>query len=50
MAERKSSANYWLRFAGWLIYLVVIVIFYPQFLWTAFPGLITNFALALNLM
>jgi hypothetical protein len=50
MAERKSSRSYWLRMIGWLIYLVALIIFYPQLLWTALPGIVTNFALAMNIM
>jgi hypothetical protein len=50
MAERKSSANYWLRFLGWMGFLVLLLIFYPQLLWMALPGIVTNFALALNIM
>lgn len=50
MAEHKSSANYWLRFVGWLIVLVLFIIFYPQLLWMSFPGIVTNFVLALDLM
>jgi hypothetical protein len=50
MTQRKSSANYWLRFTGWMIYLIVMIIVYPQFLWTALPGIVTNFALAMDIM
>ncbi len=50
MAERKSSSNYWLRFFGWMVVLVLLIVFYPQLLWMAFPGIVTNFALAMNLM
>ena len=50
MAERKSSANYWLRFTAWVIVFILFIVFYPQFLWIALPGIVTNFALALDLM
>jgi len=50
MAERKSSANYWVRFLLWTAYLVILIIVYPQLLWTAFPGIFTNFVLAMDLM
>jgi hypothetical protein len=50
MAERKSSKTYWLRFLGWIVFLILLLVFYPQLLWMALPGIITNFALAMNLM
>jgi len=30
--------------------LLLLVLFYPQLLWMALPGIVTNFALALNIM
>ncbi|MFT4154037.1 hypothetical protein [Parafilimonas sp.] len=50
MAERKSSGNYWLRFLGWIVVLILFIVFYPQLLWMALPGIVTNFVLALDLM
>jgi len=50
MAQRKSSGTYWLRFIGWLVVLIAFIVFYPQLLWVAFPGIFTNFVLALDLM
>jgi hypothetical protein len=50
MTQRKSSRTYWLRLVGWLIVLVAFIVFYPQLLWVALPGIVTNFALALDLM
>ena len=50
MDQQKSSGNYWLRFLGWMIFLVALIIFYPQLLWIEFPGIFTNFALELKLM
>jgi len=50
MAERKSSSTYWLRFVLWLGVLALLIFFYPQLLWMALPGIVTNFALALNIM
>ncbi|HEX5153158.1 MAG TPA: hypothetical protein VFW07_17025 [Parafilimonas sp.] len=50
MAQRKSPGTYWLRLVGWLIVLVAFIVFYPQLLWVALPGIVTNFVLALDLM
>jgi hypothetical protein len=51
MQEQKSSSRkYWLYFFMWLGVLALFLIFYPQFLWMSFPGIVTNFALALNIM
>jgi len=50
MATRKSSSNYWIRFLLWIGVLILLIVFYPQLLWMALPGIVTNFALALNIM
>ena len=50
MQERKSSSKYWLYFLMWMGILLLLVLFYPQLLWMALPGIVTNFALALNIM
>ncbi|HVX26587.1 MAG TPA: hypothetical protein VHB70_09615 [Parafilimonas sp.] len=50
MPGKKSSAKYWLYLLMWIVILIVIIIVYPGFLWMAFPGIVTNFALALNIM
>jgi hypothetical protein len=48
--EQKSTTKYWLYFLMWVIILIVLIFVYPGFLWMAFPGIVTNFALALNIM
>jgi hypothetical protein len=50
MQERKSSSKYWIYFFMWVGILILFIIFYPQFLWMSFPGIVTNFALALDIM
>ena len=50
MQEQKSSTKYWLYFFMWIGVLILFILFYPGFLWMAFPGIVTNFALALNIM
>lgn len=50
MAQQTSTNKYWLYFLMWVVILILLVIFYRGFLWMAFPGIVTNFALALNLM
>jgi hypothetical protein len=50
MTERKSSSRYWFLLLVWLGILALLVLFYPQLLWMALPGIVTNFALALDLM
>ncbi len=48
--ERSASRKYWLYLLMWLVILILLIVFYPGFLWMAFPGIVTNFALALNIM
>jgi hypothetical protein len=51
MQEQKSSSTkYWLYLLMWVVVLILFIIFYPGFLWMSFPGIVTNFALALNIM
>jgi hypothetical protein len=50
MSQRKSSSKYWLYFFMWIGILGLFIAFYPQLLWMALPGVVTNFALALNIM
>lgn len=50
MAERKSSRYYWMQFLLWIGVLILLILFYPQLLWMALPGIVTNFALGLKLM
>jgi hypothetical protein len=50
MTARKSSSRYWFLFLVWLGVLALFVLFYPQLLWMALPGIVTNFALALGIM
>jgi hypothetical protein len=50
LQEKKSTTKYWLYFFMWVVILIVLIFVYPGFLWMAFPGIVTNFALALNIM
>jgi hypothetical protein len=50
MYQRKTSRKHWLYFLMWIGILVLILVFYPQLLWMALPGIVTNFALALGIM
>ncbi|MEO8712178.1 MAG: hypothetical protein ABI405_08660 [Parafilimonas sp.] len=50
MTKRRSSTTYWLYFVMWLGILALFLTFYPQFLWMALPGIVTNFTLALDIM
>ncbi len=50
MEQRRSSSSYWVKFFLWIGVLILFLIFYPQLLWMALPGIVTNFALALNIM
>jgi hypothetical protein len=50
MEERRASTKYWLYLLMWVVILILLIFIYPGFLWMAFPGIVTNFALALNIM
>jgi hypothetical protein len=50
MEERSTTTKYWLYLVMWIVILILLIIVYPGFLWMAFPGIVTNFALALNIM
>ncbi len=50
MAERKSTTKYWLYFFMWIVILCLFIVFYRGFIWMTFPGIVTNFVLALDLM
>ncbi|MEP6466695.1 MAG: hypothetical protein ABJB05_10340 [Parafilimonas sp.] len=50
MDQRKSLTKYWLYFFMWIGIFILFIAFYPGFLWLALPGIVTNFALALNIM
>ncbi len=48
--QRKSSRYYWMQFLLWIGIEILFIVFYPQLLWMAFPGIVTNFALGMQLM
>ncbi|MBV9963914.1 MAG: hypothetical protein JO072_16845 [Parafilimonas sp.] len=50
MYQRKPSPKHWLYFLMWMGILLLFILFYPQLLWMALPGIVTNFALALGIM
>ncbi|MEP6683896.1 MAG: hypothetical protein ABJA35_11575 [Parafilimonas sp.] len=50
MEQRTSTTKYWLYFFMWVGIFILFIVFYPYFLWVALPGIVTNFALALNIM
>ena len=50
MEQRKSTSKYWMLMFFWIGVLILLIVFYPELLWISFPGIFTNFVLALNLM
>jgi len=50
MDQRKSTSKYWMLTFIWIGILILFIIFYPELLWISFPGIFTNFVLALGLM
>lgn len=50
MEAKRSTAKYWMLFVLWLVILVVLMIFMRQFFWLALPGVVTYFALAMDIM
>jgi hypothetical protein len=50
MEQQQSTTKYWLYFLMWVIILFLLIFFYRGFIWMAFPGIVTNFSLALNIM
>lgn len=50
MEAKRSTAKYWMLFSLWLVIMVVLMIFLRQFFWLALPGVVTYFALAMDIM
>ncbi|HNP20507.1 MAG TPA: hypothetical protein PKM63_08870 [Panacibacter sp.] len=50
MEANRSTAKYWMLFFLWLVILIVLMIFLRQFFWLALPGVVTYFALAMDIM